>query len=298
IVSIPPFESKTMEFTLTPNKYQEPKEHMLFFIFEYKGEQVKIVEQRFEFITLMPAFSVDQKLEKIFLKYFYSLDVKNEGNVKNTQEVKLPISIWQTLFLSRDVKIKSYDDQRYMTWEVSLAPGESTQINYVYNYRIVVYLLVILILFAAFYYVVQNPIKVTKKALTAKTDEKGALSEVKITLDINNHSNRPIREIKITDVVPSIVSIEKSSEMGTVKPQEIVHSSKGTKLVWSIAELEAKEHRVITYGVKAKLNILGTFSLPRATIEFSTEKGKKGKGYSNPFTLEDMSATPENKKND
>ena len=60
----------------------------------------------------------------------------------------------------------------------------------------------------------------------------------------------------------------------------------GAKVIWALAELDSHEHRLITYKVKAKLNILGTFSLPRAVVEFHKKSGKKkSKAFSNVYRL-------------
>jgi len=56
-------------------------------------------------------------------------------------------------------------------------------------------------------------------------------------------------------------------------------------VIWSLAELDVHEHRLITYKIKAKLNIVGTFSLPRATVTFKKRGRKKGKAFSNVFRL-------------
>ena len=95
----------------------------------------------------------------------------------------------------------------------------------------------------------------------------------------------PLRDVEVVDVVPAIVNVEKSLELGTLKPHEIKHTQHGTRVMWSIPELEGHEHRLITYKVKAKLNILGMVSLPRATVRYIRKGGRKGKAYSNVFRL-------------
>ncbi len=84
--------------------------------------------------------------------------------------------------------------------------------------------------------------------------------------------------------MPGIANVEKEIEAGTLKPHEFRHTSRGTKVIWSLPELEPHEHRVINYKIKAKLNILGSFSLPRAVVEYSRGKRKR-KAYSNTFQL-------------
>ena len=132
----------------------------------------------------------------------------------------------------------------------------------------------------------QSPVSVQKTAITARSGEDGTLSEVKITLELKNHSKKPVKDVVVTDLVPSIANIDKGLELGTLKPQEMKQTKSGTKVVWSLAELDGHEQRLITYKIKAKLNILGTFSLPRATIEFKRKKGSRlSKAYSNIFRI-------------
>ena len=85
---------------------------------------------------------------------------------------------------------------------------------------------------------------------------------------------------------PSMSNVERSLDLGTLRPKEINHGKHGTKVTWSLVELDAHEHRIITYKVRAKLNILGTFSLPRAGVEYGKGKRGKGKAYSNIFRVD------------
>lgn len=284
IVELPPQGKKTVEFSIVPNPYTQPKEYTLFFVFESKGEAVKVIEQKIEILSLLPPFDVTATEETVYLKKVRTLSVKNTGNVRNTQLVKDPVSLWMLPIIRSEGQSEVIDGERYLTWEVELGPNESVSIPIIINYRILVYMLVALILFGVFYWYVQSPLSIQKTAITTRGDE-GTLSEIKITLELKNHSNKPIKNVAVTDLVPSIANIDKSLELGTLKPQEAKHAKNGTKVVWSLAELDAHEHRLITYKIKAKLNILGTFSLPRAETEFERKKGQRRKAYSNIFRI-------------
>ena len=284
IVELPPQGKKTVEFSIVPNPYTQPKEYTLFFVFESKGEAVKVVEQKIEILSLLPPFEVTAVEETVYLKKFRTLTVKNTGNVRNTQLVKDPVSLWMLPIIRSEGQSKDIDGERYLTWEVELGPSESVTIPLVINYRIFAYVLIALLLFAGFYWYAQSPLSLQKTAVTTRGDE-GTLSEIKITLELRNHSKRPIKNVTVTDLVPSIANIDKSLELGTLKPQETKQAKNGTKVIWSLAELDAHEHRLITYKIKAKLNILGTFSLPRAETEFERKKGQRRKAYSNIFRI-------------
>lgn len=286
-VDLPPLEKKTVEFSIIPNPYQQPKEYTLFFVFQRDDQTIHVVEKRVEILPRVPAFSVTVDQEKIYLKHFYTVTITNEGNVLNTQEVHVPLSLWQALFsTTAGGHIVLENGARALVWEVTLNPNESTTFYFTTNYRLLVYLLAIVAFFTGFYFYVQSPIVVTKSAVTTKANEEGALSEIKVTLELRNRSSKPMKEIHVIDKVPGIANIEKSLELGTLKPEEIKHGKQGTKVIWSLAELEGQEHRLITYKVKAKLNILGTFSLPRAVVEFKRGSGRKGKAYSNVYRIE------------
>jgi len=284
-VDVPPLEKKSVDFSVTPNEFQQPKEYTLFFVFERLGETVKVEERNIEIISLLPEFSVEPYEEEIFFRRFYLLSIKNGGNVRNTQEVKFPISTWQTLFTKSSGKVKEIDGNKFLTWQVALGANEATTINFDTNYRPLFYVLVIILLFGLFYCVVKSPVVVNKEATTKKSGEDGALSQIKIKLNVQNKSRRPLKGVTVTDLVPAIANVEKRLELGTLKPHDIKHTKQGTRVTWNIAELDGHEHRIITYTVKAKLNILGTFSLPRATVNFGKRWGKHSKAYSNIFRL-------------
>lgn len=285
-VDLPPLEKKTVEFTIVPSKIQQPKEYTLFFVFERNEETVKIIEKNVEVLALLPKFDKEVKEDKVFLKTFRTLTVTNNGNVRNTQTVKYPSSFLASLFTSSEGKSVVEEGQRYLTWEIELSPAESLDINMTTNYRLLLYSLAAVLLFLAFYFYVQPPVSINKTAATTKIGDSGALSEIKITLELKNHSKKSLKDVNVIDVVPGIANVDKGLELGTLKPKEIRHSKTGTKAIWSLAELDAHEHRLITYKLKAKLNILGTFSLPRATVEFKRKRRKRpGKAYSNIFRI-------------
>ncbi len=286
LIDLPPLERKTTKFTIIPNPHQQPKDYTIFIIFERHGEQVKVIPKKVEILPQYPSYIYTQTEEILAWKYFYTVRATNPGNVKKAQDVKIPTNFWKSLFTQGVDEVKVIDGQRYLTWERSLSPGEEHFIHYAINYRLGLYLLLAIIFFTVFYYAVRSPVTVTKKAVAKHTADHETLSEIKVTLEVKNMTKRPVKGIEIIDLVPAIANVQKSLELGTLRPKEIRNTKKGTKVIWALAEIDGQEHRIITYKIKAKLNILGTFSLPRANIEFTKGKGKKkGKAYSNVFKL-------------
>ena len=284
-IHISPREEKSIEFTMRPNPHQAPKEYTVFFVFERFGQTIKVVERKVTILPVTVPFVIDTTESTVLRKTFIQLKVTNMGNVQDTQKVKVPVSLWAALFTSGDVHIEREDGQRHLVWEKTLNPAESITIPYIINYRIPLYILIIALVLGVFYLYARSSVELRKGAVTSKSGEDGTLSEVKITLEVKNLSRKPMKDIIITDLVPGIANLEKGLELGTIKPTEVKHTPKGTKVIWSMAELDAHEHRLITYKIKTKLNILGTFSLPRASMEYKTARGRKRKAYSTIFRL-------------
>ena len=285
-VELLPLGTKTVEFTLRPNPLQQPKNYKVFFVFENKGETIKVLEKEITITTLLPEFTLQVEEKPHFLKKKITVMITNDGNVLNSQEVKVPISFFSSLFTNSDGEFIIIEEQRYLAWEKSLKPGEATAVEYVTDYRIILYVVLIILALAGFYAAVQSPVLIKKKAVTVKNGDDGALSEIKVTLEVRNRSKKLLKDLEVIDLVPVIANVEKSLELGTLKPKEIRYSKQGTKVVWSLPEFDVHEHRLITYNIRAKLNILGTFRLPRAEIHYGKRGNKKGKAYSNFLNLE------------
>ena len=283
-VDLPPLGRKTVDFTIIPNQFQQPKKYTLFFVFERDGQTAKVVEQKIEVLTVIPPFDVSVEEDTIFLKTFRFITVTNPGNVLNTQNVELPISFVGSLFTAGVTTGKNEQGDRVIIQEFSLRPNETGSFQVITNYRWLLYLALIILATFIFYMSVRSPVSLRKTAVTTKKDGEGILSEIKVTIEVKNTSSKPLKDVTITDFVPPIANVKKSLELGTLQPKDIHHTKKHTAVVWSLAELDVHEHRLITYKVKAKLNILGSFRLPRATLEYKKGR-KKRKAYSNVFSL-------------
>ncbi len=272
-IDLPGLSKKTVEFAVVPHPYTQPKNYVLIFEFEHKGKVAKTMDQQVEVMVLDGPFNVSSSAQTVFLREYGTLIVTNNGNVLNEQQVRFPVSWFQSIVRSREAEEFKFNGQRYLS------------VSYIINYRWVLYGLIVLVLIILFVVLVRSPIGIRKNAVTLRSDEEGALSQLKITLDVSNKTDKPIRNITVVDVVPGIVNIEKSLDLGTLRPHEIKHTAGGTTVAWSISELDAHEDRLITYKVRAKLNVLGGFGLPRAYVEYTKGKGWRRKAYSNPFQL-------------
>jgi len=281
-IHLPSLGKKNIEFTVTPDSYQSPGKYFLFFSFEKNGDIIKVVPREIEVLTLTLPFEMNINEEKSFLKTTYNILVKNTGNVKNTQSVTFPVSFWGNLFTYSNAETVKKDGQRYLSWEATLAPKETINVIAAKNYRYPFYIIFIILVLVAVYLYLRSPISLVKTVTRAKKD--ATLSELKITLNLKNITKKPIKNVEVIDLVPGIADIEKSLELGTLTPQEVKHTKKGTLVKWKISEIDPQEHRLITYKIKSKLKILGALKLPRAKACFGPGKKKKV-AYSNAFKI-------------
>ena len=125
-------------------------------------------------------------------------------------------------------------------------------------------------------------IVIRKTAVSTKRD--ATLSDLTITLNLQNITKKPIKDVEVIDLIPGIADLEKMLDLGTLKPQEIKHGKKGTSVKWKLAEIEPHEHRLITYKIKSKLKIVGALKLPRSKVIYS-KKNRKKNAYSNTFRI-------------
>jgi uncharacterized repeat protein (TIGR01451 family) len=287
VVDIDPLGRKVVEMTIAPNPHQQPKEYYLEISLLRWGESFKVVDQKVEVVPLVPAFSVtDLQEDNVFLKIYRDFTIENGGNVLNTQKVLYPVSFLEGILTQGDVKVVKENGQRYLMWELTLNPGETTQKQVATNYRLLLYLFIITALVVGFYLYVRSPITIKKTASIVKKDDKGATSEIKVVIEVKNPSSKTVKDVTLTDIIPGYAVFEKnSSDDNAILPQKTTHSKEGTKVHWTLSELDGKDHRVMNYHMKAKLNILGSVRLPRASAEFVRASGRRGKAYSGRFNV-------------
>jgi hypothetical protein len=293
-LNVGPFENKAVEFTIVPNPHQQPKDYILFFVVERNNETIKVIEKFVEIIPLTHDFEKSKEEIKSFLKSVDKVTITNTGNVRNTQQVRVEVSSFGDLFTATypESTVIKEDGKRYRAWEIELGPEESIEVLVSTSYRIPVVILIILIVSLILYFWFRNPVYITKSASNIEMNE-GSVSGLKVNLVVKNAGSKPIKDCEVFDTVPSIASVEKDVEVGTLNPSDILRTKGGSILLkWKISEIDSKEERLITYKIKSKLDIVGDFKLPRAKITFKDARHRKGVSYSNAYLV----GSPKNKR--
>lgn len=208
----------------------------------------------------------------------------------NNDDYGEPIKI-ETQFLKNIItstrpksKFITEDNKRYFSFALTLNANNEMEIRIIENYRPLVFIFFLILIAVLMYFAYRGPLMLRKVTSSVERKE-GGISELKIVLNIKNRSKDSLKDIEVIDSIPSITNLEKELFIGTLQPYKVLrHEKKGTILKWKVDDLGVGEERVISYKVKSKLPILGSFSLEAAVAKYNY-KGKDSIARSNSLTI-------------
>jgi len=213
------------------------------------------------------------------------------GLVSNNNEyngiIKVKTTLLSSIFSSTSPKAEliKEGDQRYYVWDTELV-NNNMQVTIIKNFLPLLIVIILLIAVVITYFILRPSLIIRKESSNIIKSE-GGISEMTIILHVKNRSKDKLKEIEITEFIPALVSIGKEVSIGSLKPSKILRheKNKNTVVKWSWDSLDASEERVLSYNIKTKLPILGTFSLPMATASFKS-KNKVLTSTSNRLNIE------------
>ncbi len=261
-------EQKTIAFTISFDEDLAPQEDTLTLTLHEGGNLLYQAKVQIEIAPYTTPFLKDVFTTERYLKLTEEIKLRNAQNVEATQRILRPAPFWKGLLTSTDpdATIESREDGRYYMWEVALKPGESTTLTVATNYRIPIYLF-LLIGFGIFLFVMfRDPVLINKRAEMIKLYE-GGITEFRIIIAVKNRRKQEIRGVRLIEKLPNLVTFVESGGIGAVGPSKVIHQEKGMIMHWDM-DLTAEEERLITYYIKTKLSILGGFRLPPAALRF------------------------------
>src|SRR3989344_1893957 len=198
----------------------------------------------------------------------------NIGNVEYATSIIYPVTNFERMFTYADYKksILKTENGYDLKFDLSLRASESKTIIIMIDYKpLWIVIVLILIVIALLYYYLRPAIRITKKAFKFKKDKDG-LIEIKVMLHVKNTSNKTTKDVKVIDLLPRMV--KPVAEFGTLKPVKVQKSLHGIRFIWEIPLLEKHSERVISYVAKSALPVIGTITLPSASIQYTDAKGK------------------------
>ncbi|MFH1209810.1 MAG: hypothetical protein V1663_03405 [archaeon] len=193
---------------------------------------------------------------------------RNDGNSVIEQEYSLRLGSFEKIFTYADIE-PTYKEKRgdgyYYIWNFELQPGQEYNVHVRTNYRDPLLVLIILgLIFYILYYNLTKKVTLKKKILTLKSNE--GISEMKVLLILKNPGKKTIKTIRLVDQLHNIVKVPDT--FGSLKPSSIKKYDDRVVLVWDIDNIIGGEERVISYKVKAEVNIIGRLTIPRALCRY------------------------------
>ena len=236
-------------------------------------------------VTPFSDFKEETAIEKAFLIRKKTITASNNGNTPVKKQILAKLTVFQRLFtdIEPQASLSREGNIYIISWEPTLKPNEVYKIVLTTSYRTLASAIVAIIILIILYYVyLSKDLVLKKKILTIKGD-KGTISNIKILLVVKNRSSSMLKEIKVLDKLPMLLApIE---DYGALKPSRIKRGEKGIAMIWEIPNLAPSEEVVISYTVRAKLDIVGQLLLPRASASYLSEKGQTAGVQSNKLTL-------------
>jgi len=289
-VNLKPHESKNISVRMAPPPETNSGVYSLYFKFlignsseEYYTwinvevlESSPVVELK---ISIIEDVEIQEKLSEGFLTKEYSVNIINKGNVEAVDTWETTVSTLDSFLLKslpEYVSMVDSGEDKVITWEYTLAEGESQEFKYTVSYVPMVLafvLLIIALMMLGFYYM--SRYRLIKSVVLSK---QGDDSYVKIKLSVKNKTNQPQKNIIVEDYVN--VPFGLSREFGTIKPDAIRKQKDRLVLTWKFDELEPREERLISYKMKAKLEVIGKVTIPPAHLKQKLGKGKQVEIYS------------------
>jgi hypothetical protein len=277
-----PLEEKTEEFIFQLDPYQAPTDDKLIVTISNGNEtinQIKVPIRVILYSEVKEEVNVDER----FLKTITTVRLTNFGNIENKTPYKYDMNFIEKYFIFTNPD-NSYiikdNKKRQLIFPIDILPGDTVTLEITKNYRFAAYTIIIIIILIILYYQLRSPVIVKKDAMGNEPSHDG-VSEFKVKVLIKNRSQKPVENVKIIEMIPSLALLVKEASVGTVEPTKIIRNdSKGTLVRWDINYLEPFEERIITYRLKSKLNIVGGLTLQATKVKFETVTGRERVTYS------------------
>lgn len=194
----------------------------------------------------------------------------NEGNAVIEETYSRDFSLAERLFSLMNPKpttVKKNGPYYTLTWDLTVAPGEETDIILFKNYRDPLIILAIVALLGLFIYRWKvKVIRIQKKVMTLHTNEKDYITGMKVLISVKNKGGRAVKNLKIRERIPGLTKAPK--HFGMLKPSAITHAANGVILTWEVGRLQVGEERLFTYRVEDKIHTVGSLALPPASVKY------------------------------
>ena len=272
ITPLGPKEQKTLQVDVTLDPMTRPQNDNLLVTLHFDNKSI-INPQVHKY--QISEYVLDRELteKKGFLSATSSYEITS-NNVEYSGDFRVETTLINSIFSSEKPKASliKEGDKRYFVWELNLE-GNTAQVSVRKNFVPLFVVLVLLVALGIIYLLLRSPVLMIKEAGNQLRKE-GGIVELSVIVHVRNRGQKKLEDIEITDLIPSLATVEREVSIGSLQPTKILthDKKKHTVVKWHINSLDGNEERVLTYKLKSKLAILGTFNLPASTGVFKLDK--------------------------
>lgn len=262
-----PAGTRTLSFQLPINENSRPETHQLTASVIHEEKTVEKASKNFS-INEIRKISTNSSRSNNLATITGSITVENRGNTPINYTVNRTVPSYLTPITGFSLEPTSTEQEgttETYYWTKQLQPGEKFTVQRQTNYWMPAVALLGIIAALAGLKKLRNNVKITKEA--EKTG-----SALKISINIENISDRTFRDVKVEDFVPDIAEVDKNFEMASPTVRE---TNNGTKLTWSLENLEPGDQRVLQYTIRPKVEVEGGITLQEAELKETDETIKK-----------------------
>jgi len=251
-------ETKTLTGELTVAPFLEAGKYTVF-VRGSNGKIYTIYEKKIN-VPAEGSMVVEEDIHYGFLKSTHTVTITNKANYVLEDVYKLNVGGASRFFTFVTPEADRRDGGTY-EYDISLASGESTVIEYTVSYLPMIIGFVLLALLVLWFYS-RKKCRIEKRVIATKGAD--GKSMVKVSIRFKNKLHKTLRDIQITDRVPaSLKLVHRASSM---RPDIIKQRGSHAVLTWKIPKLEPREERIVSYYVKASVRLVGRVSLPPAEL--------------------------------
>lgn len=190
----------------------------------------------------------------------------NEGNVPVMADVDVKKDIFSRLFTTFSISPENSGRSGFIVkyeWNEVLEPGKSLVIKSSTNYTFpffVIALVVLIGLLSKFY--TKRYVIMTKRVSRMRT--KGGELALRVIVRVKSKKN--VNNVRIIDQIPIMTKLYNKFGRSPDKIDE-----KTRRLFWNIDKLNSGEERVFSYIIYSKINVVGRFEIPSASVVYNLD---------------------------
>lgn len=269
-------ESKTINIPIDLPKDSKPRTETV--RIKVSGKNTVFLDKEFtlNILAYSEPFEKNESIQKKFLKTIREINLTNPANAKETKEFRLETTARERLFTSTTppAKVVREEDKQYYVWAVTLDPKETITITITKSYRLFTFLVITLIIGLIYYYLTRSPLVIRKEVVKVHYDKDAVVSGV-VRMYLRNRTGKAVHNVKIIERLPSMFLVDKHAFKNTLEPTKIFSTHNGPVMEYHLKTVDPHEDRIITYGFKTKLNVVGEHTIPATKMTFKDHQGYK-----------------------